>query len=109
VRIAQSLGNQLHVVWVKREPGYIDTVWYAHGTTTAPAVKPQELPTPSAYGVSITSGQTQAATIVPTIENFPRNGSQAASPAISVLIGTILALVVIGAFMIYYWIKVIRR
>jgi hypothetical protein len=46
MRIALSLGNQLHVVWQDKGSGRPFPVWYVHGEILeAPAVAPRPLPT----------------------------------------------------------------
>ncbi len=75
-RIAVGLGNQLHVVWYVRDKEHLwDTdrgrysVWYSHGTSSAPAIAPVTWPAPTAapkIAVAVTSTPTAAPTPTPT-------------------------------------------
>ncbi len=58
-RIAVGLGNQLHVVWFERNAGFesqseqgLYGVWYARGTSAAPAIAPVVWPLPPRAGLS---------------------------------------------------------
>lgn len=44
MRIVQSHGNQLHVVWQRKSGDPPWSVWYARGMTSAPESEPAELP-----------------------------------------------------------------
>jgi len=74
-RIAVGRGNQLHVVWFVRDQATIfDSdkgnykVWYAHGSSPAPAAAPVAQPT-------VTPTPTARQVVVPTATPLPRLNS----------------------------------
>jgi hypothetical protein len=108
MRLAQGLGNQLHVVWVNWVNEQDHTVWYARGLTSAPSLPAATLPRPPATPVPTTgiapdgaagSSEPLADTAV---EPAPRAVPNANPPAGSVddvtvlLVGIAPALLVVG-------------
>lgn len=102
MRIALSLGNRLHVVWVERctQP---NPVWYVQGQTSAPAVAAQAVPTVSSAPIpTSTPAATPTAVESPVTETAqPRSDNStlfgaSSNPMDAVVVGLIPALFVIG-------------
>jgi len=109
MRIALSLGNQLHVVWVDMKGGgLIFPVWYVHGEEmSAPAVTAQALPTvmptlalaaaPTVVPSPITESVKPTVRVQPDLDNNSLPDNKALpNPAEPLLIGLIPALLIVG-------------
>lgn len=75
MRVAVSLGNELHVVWNRFVPDQAGSVWYARGETNAPRMDAQALPTvPTTRTPAATLPARQTPTASPTPVQVPGDG-----------------------------------
>lgn len=103
MRIALSLGNQLHVVWVNKGGEYVDSVWHAQGETTAQAIiaEPTSVPdhAPTFTPVGSAPTFTELPTLVPSTRSQLRDEMppvKSRKPMDVVFVGAITASLVVG-------------
>jgi len=106
MRIAQGLGNHLHVVWLDYAGLETQTVWYVQGETSTPAGAVQALPTaparplptPTLVARSTVMGATVTEPAIPTMSAQPESGNTTSSnPMSAVLMGVIPALLLMSS------------
>ena len=116
MRIALSLGNQLHVVWHDKGTGQPYPVWYVAGEMVeVPAVTaqpwPTVMPTPALAAAPTVVPSPITESVKPTVrvqtdldnDNLP-DSRTSPNPAEAILIGLIPALLIVGlAFVVSIW------